>query len=384
MTKLLISLVIFAGFSFGQCKPWYDPLLGMMTCPPGSSSGSGVTPKACTENPISATGATNTCTHNLGNAVNQIWCFDSSSNAPVSVSQTTAGANSSVFGVATPETLNCYATTGGIGAAGTNGTNGTNGAAATIAVGTVTTGAAGSSVIVTNAGSSSAATFNFTIPRGDTGASGAGSGTVTSSGTPLIHQLPVWTTATDAKGIAVGADNQVLRGHTGADPAFGVLVTADLPVSANANLHSGATTYAAPETCTTVVSSYTDYSGQAATSYQVRLFTCPAYWSPRSFRIEETSTLTVSGTTGGAAVTALAACIGTTGTPCGYKSSFPLMAASSPAFAETGGGISLATTAAGTQDVYLQLVNTSVNPAGYLSNLTGGSITTRICGVTLQ
>lgn len=60
--------------------------------------------------------------------------------------------------------------TGATGAAGTNGTNGT---AATIAVGTVTTGAAGSSVSITNSGTSSAATFDFTIPRGDTGATGA-------------------------------------------------------------------------------------------------------------------------------------------------------------------------------------------------------------------
>lgn len=59
------------------------------------------------------------------------------------------------------------------GAAGSNGSNGTNGSAATIAVGTTTTGAAGSSASVTNSGSSSAATFNFTIPRGDTGATGA-------------------------------------------------------------------------------------------------------------------------------------------------------------------------------------------------------------------
>lgn len=52
------------------------------------------------------------------------------------------------------------------GASGANGTNGTNGAAATIAVGTVTTGPAGSSASVTNVGTSSAATFNFTIPKG--------------------------------------------------------------------------------------------------------------------------------------------------------------------------------------------------------------------------
>ena len=50
------------------------------------------------------------------------------------------------------------------------------GSAATITVGTVATGAAGSSVSVTNSGTSSAAVLNFTIPKGDAGGSGAGSG----------------------------------------------------------------------------------------------------------------------------------------------------------------------------------------------------------------
>lgn len=50
---------------------------------------------------------------------------------------------------------------------------GQQGPAGTIAVGTVTTGAAGSSVQITNSGSASAATLNFTIPRGDTGNTGA-------------------------------------------------------------------------------------------------------------------------------------------------------------------------------------------------------------------
>lgn len=59
------------------------------------------------------------------------------------------------------------------GDTGATGSTGASGAAATIAVGSVTTGSAGSSATVTNAGSSSAATFNFTIPRGDTGATGA-------------------------------------------------------------------------------------------------------------------------------------------------------------------------------------------------------------------
>jgi len=50
---------------------------------------------------------------------------------------------------------------------------GNTGTAATIAIGTVTTGAAGSSATVTNSGSSSAATFNFSIPQGIQGATGS-------------------------------------------------------------------------------------------------------------------------------------------------------------------------------------------------------------------
>lgn len=63
--------------------------------------------------------------------------------------------------------------TGLTGPAGTNGTNGTNGSAATVSVGTVTTGAAGSSAIVTNAGTTSAAILNFTIPQGVAGTGGS-------------------------------------------------------------------------------------------------------------------------------------------------------------------------------------------------------------------
>lgn len=55
------------------------------------------------------------------------------------------------------------------GATGDQGPAGTDGAAATIAVGSVSTGAAGSSATVTNSGSSSAATFDFAIPQGAEG-----------------------------------------------------------------------------------------------------------------------------------------------------------------------------------------------------------------------
>lgn len=69
---------------------------------------------------------------------------------------------------------------------------GPTGAAATIAVGTVSTGAPGSSVVVTNAGTSSAAVFDITIPRGATGAAGAGSGDVTASGSVADGHVAVF------------------------------------------------------------------------------------------------------------------------------------------------------------------------------------------------
>lgn len=56
---------------------------------------------------------------------------------------------------------------------GTVGPTGATGSAATVSVGTTTTGAPGTSASVTNTGSSSAAIINFTVPQGATGAAGA-------------------------------------------------------------------------------------------------------------------------------------------------------------------------------------------------------------------
>ena len=79
---------------------------------------------------------------------------------------TNAGTNSAAV-------LNFGLVTGPKGDKGDNGSNGSNGSAATIAVGTVTTLSPGSSATVSNAGSSSAAVFNFGIPQGAVGATGA-------------------------------------------------------------------------------------------------------------------------------------------------------------------------------------------------------------------
>ena len=61
---------------------------------------------------------------------------------------------------------------GATGEQGPKGDTGPAGSAATIAVGTVTTGNPGTDVIVTNGGTSSAAVLNFTIPRGSDGSKG--------------------------------------------------------------------------------------------------------------------------------------------------------------------------------------------------------------------
>lgn len=62
--------------------------------------------------------------------------------------------------------------TGDRGATGERGPQGATGAAATIKVGTVSTGNPGTDATVVNAGTANAAVFNFTIPRGATGAIG--------------------------------------------------------------------------------------------------------------------------------------------------------------------------------------------------------------------
>lgn len=58
------------------------------------------------------------------------------------------------------------------GQKGDTGDKGDTGTAATVQVGTVQTGVAGSQAQVVNAGSTSAAVLNFTIPKGDKGDTG--------------------------------------------------------------------------------------------------------------------------------------------------------------------------------------------------------------------
>ena len=91
---------------------------------------------------------------------------------------------------------------GSVGPQGPAGSNGSPGAAATIAVGTTTTSAPGGAAAVDNSGTSSAAVFNFTIPRGDAGPqgdpgpAGSGSGDVTGPASSVAGELATYANTT--------------------------------------------------------------------------------------------------------------------------------------------------------------------------------------------
>lgn len=78
-----------------------------------------------------------------------------------------------ITGTSPSQTLNFVIPKGDTGAQGIQGVKGDKGdAAATINVGTTTTGAAGTNASVTNSGTSSAVVLNFTIPQGPQGIQG--------------------------------------------------------------------------------------------------------------------------------------------------------------------------------------------------------------------
>jgi hypothetical protein len=83
------------------------------------------------------------------------------------------------------------------------GPKGDDGTSATVSVGTTTTGAAGTNASVTNSGTTSAAVFNFTIPRGNTGATGPNSVTsaTSSDGTAVLSVEEV---------VAIGSGNRIV------------------------------------------------------------------------------------------------------------------------------------------------------------------------------
>jgi hypothetical protein len=101
---------------------------------------------------------------------------------------------------------------------GDTGAQGSTGDAATISVGTVTTGVPGSSASVTNSGTTNAATLDFTIPRGDTGAQGSTGDAATISIGTVTTGVPGSSASVTNSGTTNAAtlDFTIPRGDTGA------------------------------------------------------------------------------------------------------------------------------------------------------------------------
>lgn len=140
---------------------------------------------------------------------------------------TEGAAAATITGTAPTQTLNLTIPKGNTGSTGSAG------AAATIAVGTVTTGAPGSSASVTNSGTSSAAVFDITIPRGDAGA-GAGSVTSVALSAPAefsVSGSPVTASGTLTFAKASQTANYFWAAPNGASgaPVFRAIVAADIP-----------------------------------------------------------------------------------------------------------------------------------------------------------
>ena len=150
------------------------------------------------------------------------------------------------------------------GDTGATGATGSTGAAATVAAGTTTTGAAGSSASVTNSGTTSAAVFDFTIPRGNTGATGA---TGSTGATGAAATIAAGTTTTLSPGTSATVTNvgtssaatfdfgipQGAIGATGATGATGAQGVAGINWLGT---WSGATAYAIRDAVTYLGTSY--------------------------------------------------------------------------------------------------------------------------------
>lgn len=87
------------------------------------------------------------------------------------------------------------------GSPGKDGVDGTDGTAATITIGTVTTGEPGSNASVTNVGTDTASILDISIPRGDKGDPGEGSGDVRAAGNNTLTGINTFTATNTFDGI---------------------------------------------------------------------------------------------------------------------------------------------------------------------------------------
>lgn len=119
---------------------------------------------------------------------------------------------------------------------------GSQGPSGTIAVGTVTTGAAGSSATIVNSGTSTAATFDFTIPKGDKGDTGntgpIGPKSVTISNPTATEKIPLFFT-TSAQ--TVSQIRSVLAGSNTPSVTFSIRYGSDFSATGTEIVTSGIT-----------------------------------------------------------------------------------------------------------------------------------------------
>ena len=180
--------------------------------------------------PRGDTGATG-ATGSAGTAATITVGTTTTGNAGTSASVTNSGSSSAAtFNFTIPK-----------GDTGATGSTGSPGSAATIAVGTTTTGAAGTNAAVTNTGSSSAATFDFTIPKGDTGATGS------TGATGAAATIAAGT----ATGLAAGASPTVTNSGSSSAATFNF----GIPAGAAATIAAGSATGLAAGASPTVTNS---------------------------------------------------------------------------------------------------------------------------------
>lgn len=131
------------------------------------------------------------------------------------------------------------------------------GPAGTIAIGTVSTGAAGSAVTITNSGTPKAAVLDISIPQGLQGVDGKG---VSIAGTAATYSaLPTGLGPTDSgKGYFVTADGDLYVWDGSAFPANGSGIAFQGPTGVAATIAIGSITAAAAGTPPSVTNSGTD------------------------------------------------------------------------------------------------------------------------------
>ena len=151
---------------------------------------------------------------------------------------------------------------------GDTGSTGQAGTSATISIGSVSTGAAGTSASVTNSGTSSAAVFDFVIPKGDKGDTGS-TGASGTAATITVGSVSTGAAGTNATVINSGTSSNAIldfvipKGDTGAS---GVGAVDSVNGQTGSVVLTATDVGALPDTTTipvvpTVVSAFTNDSG---------------------------------------------------------------------------------------------------------------------------